>query len=497
MEKKLILIILMCGLPLAISSQNSNLTWQSHFKNQRLDKTITWRNVNTSNMLVKTSIIKKCFTKINSPCKCTGKTANCTNRGLEGVPRGGVETVNIKTLDLTGNKITTLMSDAFQQFKKLEHIILAFNLLTTMDRYAFKDLAQLQTLGLEGNKIANLDPEVFSGLENLVTLELNRNKLTEVPSSLKCLPSLQRLMLAQNHIVNIPDKLFRVNRLLQHIEFTGNPIDRFHPNAFVELPNLIKLQITSDLQGVNTFPNLTGTISIKLIDLNRANIQHVPYNLCDILPNLNTLRLRSNKLQELPILTNCQNLRQIDLGGNHISKLPGSPFKTLYQLQDLLLDGNEVSYLSPDVFIGLQNLQFLTLEKNNISKIHKDAFMPLTRIRDLNLGQNSFPELPHLGLENLLELKTHTNPNLKEFPNASLFPAIRVVRASYAYHCCQFIPSDSDSYFNEYDYHDQLTETIYFQDDVDFSKFGNKSLHQVEWTDTSGKQVYLFEVVQK
>jgi Leucine-rich repeat (LRR) protein len=145
--------------------------------------------------------------------------------------------------------------------------------------------------------------------------------LTKVPSAIQSLPSLQMLTLSHNNIVNIPDKAINNNSNLQQIEFRGNPIDNFHPNAFVDLPNLMKLQITSDLQQVNVFPNLTGTMSIELIDLNRANIKHIPDKLCKELPKLNTLRLRSNNIQELPILAECKHLRQVDLGGNSITEL--------------------------------------------------------------------------------------------------------------------------------------------------------------------------------
>ena len=58
-----------------------------------------------------------------------------------------------------------------------------------------------------------------------------------------------------------------------------------------------------------------------------------------------------------------------------------------------------------------------------------------------NLGHGGFAVLPHKGLKTIVELKAHNNPALKDFPLAESFPHIRVVRPSYAYHCCQFMPS--------------------------------------------------------
>ena len=76
--------------------------------------------------------------------------------------------------------------------------------------------------------------------------------------------------------------------------------------------------------------------------------------------------------------------------------------------------------------------------------------------------------LPSKGLKTIVELKAHNNPALKDFPTAEVighwwsnilhnissweifqsFPHIRVVRPSYAYHCCQFMPSTYENLVN-------------------------------------------------
>ena len=58
-----------------------------------------------------------------------------------------------------------------------------------------------------------------------------------------------------------------------------------------------------------------------------------------------------------------------------------------------------------------------------------------------NLGENNFPKFPTKGLENVVDLKTHNNPNLVDFPKAHNFPKVQNLMLSYAYHCCQFMPS--------------------------------------------------------
>ena len=62
---------------------------------------------------------------------------------------------------------------------------------------------------------------------------------------------------------------------------------------------------------INSFPNLTGTPALELIHLDRINVAEVPHNLCSLAPRLHTLRLRSNKLKQLPQLQNCSELVQL------------------------------------------------------------------------------------------------------------------------------------------------------------------------------------------
>ena len=46
--------------------------------------------------------------------------------------------------------------------------------------------------------------------------------------------------------------------------------------------------------------------------------------------------------------------------------------------------------------------------------------------------------MPTLGLQNLRQIKTYDNPNLKDFPGPEFFPKIRTLALSYSYHCCQY-----------------------------------------------------------
>ncbi|GLG93378.1 Tachykinin-like peptides receptor 86C, partial [Gryllus bimaculatus] len=150
--------------------------------------------------------------------------------------------------------------------------------------------------------------------------------------------------------------------------------------------------------------------------------------------------MKSNNLTHIPELDGCKELRLLDLASNRIGSLEGRPFRQLAKLHDLMLSHNSITHLPEHAFQGLSNLQRLDLESNVIVDIHPRAFVPFNKLQDLNLGNNVFPELPSLGVGQLLHLKAFNNPALREFPPPESFPHIQTLVLSYAYHCCAFLP---------------------------------------------------------
>ena len=95
--------------------------------------------------------------------------------------------------------------------------------------------------------------------------------------------------LANNAIDNIPSGIFSHLKYLKQVELRGNPIHFYHPDAFVSLPSLTKLQMLGSPRGRNTFPNLTGSPGLELIHLDRLDLDTVPPLLCSLAPRLHTL----------------------------------------------------------------------------------------------------------------------------------------------------------------------------------------------------------------
>jgi leucine-rich repeat-containing G protein-coupled receptor 6 len=113
-----------------------------------------------------------------------------------------------------------------------------------------------------------------------------------------------------------------------------------------------------------------------------------------------------------------------------------------------------------------------------------------------DLSYNPFPRLPLQGMESVRELNLQGDLNLKEISSQSL-PNVRIVKASYPYHCCTFrkkvynnnaVESDWGWAPSDYDYlrMDKPRNESYGDGDDDVSGFGSGSMDSALNEDTEG-----------
>lgn len=68
---------------------------------------------------------------------------------------------------------------------------------------------------------------------------------------------------------------------------------------------------------------------------------------------------RFNKLNHVPNLKLCRELRLLNLESNGIMSLHNQPFQNMEQLHDLLISYNQIETIPHDTFAGLKKLQTL------------------------------------------------------------------------------------------------------------------------------------------
>lgn len=139
-----------------------------------------------------------------------------TGKGLQEFPEDLQSlTSNLRTVDLSGNKIPVLPA-SIGNFLQLKSLTLSGNRLTGLPCEIGK-LKKLETLILNGNQIQQLPPGVGQ-LRALRTLSLSGNQFSEFPLGLGSLRQLDLLDLSRNRIQNVPDEVSE----LQAIEINLN-----------------------------------------------------------------------------------------------------------------------------------------------------------------------------------------------------------------------------------------------------------------------------------
>ncbi|XP_015924639.2 leucine-rich repeat-containing G-protein coupled receptor 5 [Parasteatoda tepidariorum] len=471
-----------------------DLSWNNihDLSNEKFSHLSRLQELNLGNNLLET-IPETAFLKLT-----TLRTLNLQNNKFESIPSASFKPlVNLENLyfsynhisyvsnqsfaflprliklELDGNNFMEVPVAAFLLLNKLITLNLASNDIRSIPNYAFQNMNKLTNLYLQNNFIEYVGPNAFDGLNSLKCLEINGNELLELPLAISSLSNLKELTFSNNKIKYLSKSSFQANHQLTSLEFSGNPLESFEKSTFSQLPRLKKLTL-SEVKYLEDFPDIMGTTSLQHLRIDRSNLNTVPPEFCTIVPSLRSLNLKSNKLAEIPVLHECKELRLIDLSYNNIIAVEENTFTNQKNLIDLFLSHNLISEILMNSFEGLTNLQVLDLESNEIEKIHPEAFTYFKDLRDLNLGANKFPKLPTKGLQNLRQLKTFNNRELKEFPPVQTFPRINTLALSYAYHCCAFIASSSHTSTSPRPT-TTLQETIVWlsKDDVDMASWNS------------------------
>jgi Leucine-rich repeat (LRR) protein len=120
------------------------------------------------------------------------------------------------------------------------------------------------------------------------------------------------------------------------------------------------------------------------------------YSLEEALANpdkVHRLRLRGMRLTNLPTeILKLENLKELDLSDNSLSRLPDSFAVKLKRLEILDLSNNQFSVL-PNQITGMLNLGYLNLEGNQLNAL-PESISSLSSLQWLNIGRNRFNTVP-------------------------------------------------------------------------------------------------------
>ncbi|NXE13479.1 LRC32 protein, partial [Lophotis ruficrista] len=327
----------------------------------------------------------------------------------------------LRTLDLSGNKMTRLPAGIFRSAPRLRELDLSDNYITEIEEGAFEALEELEVVNLAMNSLHCISG--FS-LTQLRVLNLSRNALElfvweegEQPHLL------QVLDLSHNRLRHFPE--LPAARHLTHLNLSNNLIASLLPGS--RRPGELAPLYEETARFNGSLPTARGLTRVVELDLSNNRLQLFPLAFFQSLGSLRSLSLAMNCLRDVaaePPERAALALRGLDLRSNAIRALPRWFFESLPQLETIDLGSNGLQPCAGQgsdrgrgsrgpapgrtctPFYAAPRLKHLSLRKNNITRLQPHAFSR-TSLRSLDLSGNRELLLPRDALAGLeLSLQT-------------------------------------------------------------------------------------------
>ncbi|NXX18267.1 LRC32 protein, partial [Podargus strigoides] len=339
----------------------------------------------------------------------------------------------LRTLDLSGNKMTRLPAGIFWSTPQLRELNLSNNYIVEIEEGAFEALEKLEVVNLALNSLYCISG--FS-LTQLRVLNLSHNALELFMSEEGAEPYLlQVLDLSHNRLLYFPE--LPKAHYLTHLNLSNNLIASLlpgshHPGEFV----LLYEEMVTFNRTLHTPAGLTH---IADLDLSNNRLQLFPFTFFHSLGSLHSLSLAMNCLQDIageslvngtepsdrspaPLERAALSVRSLDLRSNAIRVLPRWFFDSLPQLETIDLGSNSLQPCESQgstrggnlgggsnvpapggtctPFYNMPHLKHLSLCQNNITRLHPYAFNQ-TSLLSLDLSGNKDLFMPKEALGGL------------------------------------------------------------------------------------------------
>ncbi|XP_077934396.1 leucine-rich repeat-containing G-protein coupled receptor 6 isoform X3 [Halichoerus grypus] len=168
----------------------------------------------------------------------------------------------LQTIHFYDNPIQFVGRSAFQYLPKLH--TLSLNGATDIQEFPdLKGTTSLEILTLTRAGIRLLPPGLCQQLPRLRVLELSHNQIEELPSLHRC-QKLEEIGLQHNRIWEIGADTFSQLSSLRALDLSWNTIRSIHPEAFVTLRSLVKLDLTDNQLTTLPLAGLGGLMHLKL-----------------------------------------------------------------------------------------------------------------------------------------------------------------------------------------------------------------------------------------
>jgi Leucine rich repeat len=178
---------------------------------------------------------------------------------------------NLKTLDLSNNKIQRIHEKAFNGLHGLKNLKMDRNELESLHINVFADLPNLEYLSVDQNQLVTFDFSIVERNHKLIHLEISRNAITRVMTSKQFSTDLQSINLKTNYLRALSMEDLPQVPVLKLLYIDNNNLTKFNFDSVKD--KFSKLQVFHF--GSNHFD------CWYLLDMVTALMRHMPTLLID------------------------------------------------------------------------------------------------------------------------------------------------------------------------------------------------------------------------
>jgi Leucine rich repeat/Laminin B (Domain IV) len=179
---------------------------------------------------------------------------NASRLGIQNL-EGLQYAVGLTDLKLTGNGLTNLPENIFNDLTALTSLGFNDNDLNSLPENVFNNLKALTSLDLSFNNLTSLPENIFADLTALTLLNLNGNDLTGLPETIfDNLTALEGLTIFDNGLTSLPQNIFANLTALRNLNLSGNQLNSLPPNMFDNLTALTTLNLSQNCLQATKVP---------------------------------------------------------------------------------------------------------------------------------------------------------------------------------------------------------------------------------------------------
>ncbi|OXU31688.1 hypothetical protein TSAR_009911, partial [Trichomalopsis sarcophagae] len=253
-------------------------------------------------------------------------------------------TRSVRTLKLSGNQLTSVMSGDLDSYPLLTVLDLSANCLRIIEDDALGRLEMLQELILTGNILPTIPKSLPSRLR---IFDLRQNAISKLRANdLQGLYYLKELNLSGNVIDSIEEGSFRLLPNLEVLDISDNPI-KLLPSDNLSGPSKLLTLRMSGLMSLTIAENQNRDTAFPILALERLVTLDVS----------RSPALAEQLLADNAALSACKCLQELNLSYTNISSMRSDLAYVLPMLEKLNLIGNEWNCSTDQFWLGKWTVQ--------------------------------------------------------------------------------------------------------------------------------------------